>query len=67
MAMTVKFVYREIPGGREIIDVANVNSMETAELELQELCEGFNEVEKHRYGKSAVLREFVRIEALQDA
>lgn len=65
--MTVKFVYRETPGGREIIDVANVSSMETAELELQALCQEFNEVEKYRYRETAVLREFVRIEALQDA
>jgi len=59
----VKFIFKNKDTGEEsdYPDEANVTSLETAEQEIKELLEQFNETERHRYGDEKTCREFVRL------
>lgn len=64
--LTARFIYREIPGGKETPDTTAVISRETAADEIKEICEEYSEIEKFRYGKKAKCREFIRIEEIEE-
>jgi len=57
----VKFVFKRKSDDKKFDapDEANVTSLETAEQEIKELLERFNETERQRYGDEKTCREFV--------
>lgn len=63
--LNVKFIFKRKDDSEEFPDEASVTSLETAEQEIKELIEQFNEVEIQRYGDEKTCREFVRL--LDDA
>lgn len=57
----VKFTYKRKGDDENFPDEANVTSLETAEKEIRELIEQFNEGELQRYGNKESYREFVHL------
>lgn len=59
--MNVKFLVGFIDGDRSFVDEADVEFMETAKEEIEEIIKEFNAVESFRHGKEAELRKLIKI------
>lgn len=57
----VKFLVGYIDDDDSFIDEADVEFIETAKEEIEELVKEFNEQESFRYGKEARLRKLIKV------